>query len=161
MIDRLIRATSRSLLLGSAVALALMMIILCWQVAARYLLGNSPAWAEQSALLLMIWMTSLGTASGIADGFHIRIAEGVTSLPAAWQVRAVAAANLLIVLAGSTILWFGTILVAETWNNAVPTLPISRGMVYIVIPISGLLMGVFAMHHLMRGEETGGSLGSA
>ena len=161
MIDRLIHGTSRTLLLGSAMALALMMIILCWQVLARYLLGNSPAWAEQSALLLMIWMTFLGTASGIADGFHIRIAEGVTSLPPAWRSRVVAAANLLIILAGLIILWFGIILVAKTWNNAVPTLPISRGVVYIVIPVSGLLMALFAAYHLTRGEETGGNLGSA
>ncbi|WP_051137276.1 TRAP transporter small permease [Novosphingopyxis baekryungensis] len=161
MIDRLVLGISRTLLLGSAIALALMMVILCWQVLARYLLGNSPAWAEQSALLLMIWMTFLGTASGIASGFHIRIAEGVTSLPPPWHSRAVAVANLLIMLAGMMILWFGVVLVTETWNNAVPTLPLSRGMVYIVIPISGLLIALFACHHLVRGEETGGSLGSA
>ena len=159
--DRALRAVSRALLLGSALALAAMMAILTWQVFARYVLGDSPAWAEQSALVLMIWMTFLGTASGIADGFHIRIVEGVTSLRQPWRKRAVAAANVLIVLAGILILILGSQLVGTTWNNAVPTLPLTRGMVYLVIPASGGLMALFAARKLVRGEEIEGSAGSA
>lgn len=161
MLDHAFKMISRFLLAASALALVLMMAVLCWQVLARYLLDSSPAWAEQSALLLMIWMTFLGTASGIADGFHIRIAEGISSLPEKWALLAVQAGNLLIVGSGLLIAWFGSLLVAETWNNIVPTLPLTRGMVYSVIPLSGGLMAIFAINHLVRKEETGGSLGSA
>ena len=161
MIDRSIHFTSRLLLLSSALSLALMVTILTWQVFSRYLLDTSPAWAEQAALLLMIWMTFLGTASGIADGFHIRIVEGVTSLPRPWRARAVGIANLLIILAGILFLVLGGQLVGATWNNAVPTLPLTRGMVYLVIPASGLLMALFALDKLLRGEEITGSAGSA
>ncbi|WP_206539338.1 TRAP transporter small permease [Aurantiacibacter luteus] len=145
----------------AALALAAMMAILTWQVFARFVLGNSPAWAEQTALLLMIWMTFLGTASGIAEGFHIRIMEGVASLPVRWRGPAVGAANLLVALAGALTFWLGIDLVVATWGNAVPTLPLSRGMAYLVIPLSGLLMAVFALRKLVRGEEIDGSLGSA
>lgn len=161
MLDRLGRIVSRGLLWASALSLALMMTILTWQVFSRYVLGNSPAWAEQTALLLMIWMTFLGTASGIAEGFHIRIVEGVVSLPLPWRQRAIQAANLLIVVAGLLILMLGGQLVAATWDNAVPTLPLTRGMVYLVIPMSGALMAVFAAAKLIHGEEIAGSAGSA
>ena len=161
MAERILKAISRTLLMASALALASMMAILTWQVFARYVLGNSPAWAEQTALVLMIWMTFLGTASGIADGFHIRIVEGVMSLREPWRKRAVQTANLLIVLAGILILALGSKLVGTTWGNAVPTLPLSRGMVYLVIPVSGALMAVFAMQKLIRGEQIEGSAGSA
>ena len=40
-----------------------------------------------------------------------------------------------------------------------PTLPLTRGMVYLVIPLSGLMITGFAILHLRRGEETGGSIG--
>lgn len=161
MIDRIISVTSRLLLIASALALAAMMVILCWQVVVRYIFDNSPAWAEQSALLLMIWMTFLGTASGIADGFHIRIAEGVANLSGRWQSVAIQSANLFIIIAGIIIFWFGTILVIETWYNDVPTLPMPKGAVYSVIPVSGILMALFALHHLVRGTEISGSRGSA
>ena len=161
MIDRFLKVVSRALLFGSALALALMMTILTWQVFARYVLGDSPAWAEQAALILMIWMTFLGTASGIAEGFHIRIVEGVASLRQPWRGGAVQAANALIVLAGMVILVLGSLLVTTTWTNAVPTLPVTRGMVYLVIPIAGGLMAVFAARKLVLGEEIEGSAGSA
>ena len=45
MIDRVIRLTSRVLLLSSAVSLALMVTIPTWQDFSRYLLDTSPAWA--------------------------------------------------------------------------------------------------------------------
>jgi len=161
MAERLASLVSRGLLLLSALSLALMMAILTWQVFSRYLLGDSPAWAEQSALILMIWMTFLGSASGIAEGFHIRIVEGVTSLAQPGRSRAIKAANLLIILAGILILFLGIRLVGATWANAVPTLPLTRGMVYLVIPFSGGLMAVFALQKLLRGEEIAGSAGSA
>ena len=161
MPDRSLKGTSRALLFGSALALAAMMAILTWQVFARYVLGNSPAWAEQTALILMIWMTFLGTASGIAEGFHIRIVEGVKSLKQPWRNRAVQAANLLVICAGLLILVLGSQLVGTTWTNSVPTLPLTRGMVYLVIPASGGLMALFAAWKLIRGEEIEGSSASA
>ena len=161
MADRMLRGISHVLLLGSALALAAMMAILTWQVFARYVLDDSPAWAEQTALILMIWMTFMGTASGIAEGFHIRIVEGVTSLRQPWRNRAVQCANLLVILAGLLILVLGGQLVGTTWTNSVPTLPLTRGMVYLVIPASGTLMALFAAWKLIRGEEIEGSSASA
>ena len=161
MPDRFVAIGSRLLLAIAALALALMMAVLCWQVFARYVLGSSPAWAEQSALLLMIWMTFLGSASGIADGFHIRIVEGLDTLPGRWRSKAAQLANAMIIVAGLAIGWFGAELVEATWCNAVPTLPLTRGMAYLVIPLSGVLMAMAALHHLLQGQETGGSVGSA
>ena len=109
----------------------------------------------------MIWMTFMGTASGIAEGFHIRIVEGVTSLRQPWRNRAVQCANLLVILAGLLILVLGGQLVGTTWTNSVPTLPLTRGMVYLVIPASGALMALFAAWKLIRGEEIEGSSASA
>lgn len=157
----LLQQISRLLLMSSATCLALMMGVLCWQVLSRYLLGFSLAWAEQFALLLMIWMTFLGTAAGVADGFHIRVAEGVSSLPERWSKRVVALANALAAVAGLLIAWVGAGLVSETWSNEVPTLPLSRGMVYLVIPLCGIMMAAFALSHLFRGDDAGGSRGSA
>ncbi|MWV29232.1 TRAP transporter small permease [Aurantiacibacter rhizosphaerae] len=161
MLDRVSRIVSRVLLWASALSLALMVGILTWQVFSRYVLDSSPAWAEQSALVLMIWMTFLGTASGIAEGFHIRIVEGVNSLAQPWRARAIGLANVLIIIAGILFLVLGAQLVGATWNNAVPTLPLTRGMVYLVIPASGALMALFALQKLLKGEEIAGSAGSA
>ena len=160
MVEHALRSCSRTLLLAAALALMLMMAILTYQVVARYVLNSSPAWAEQSALILMIWLTFLGTAVGIAEGFHISILEGVAHLPDHLRKRAIFIANFLILIAGLLILWLGLALCAETWTNAVPTLPVTRGMVYLVMPLSGGLTAIFATDHLLRGKAVEGSLTS-
>lgn len=153
MADRLMRTIAALLTAMAAVAIAAMMTILTWQVVARYALGASPPWAEQAALVLMIWMTFLGAAAGIADGFHIRIVEGISMLPDRWRGPVVRLSDTMILVAGVAITWFGLQLVESTWGNTVPTLPVSRGMVYSVIPVSGALMALFALRNLWRSER--------
>lgn len=152
MLDRLCGYASRVLLAASAAALAAMVTILTWQVFARYVLGSSPAWAEQAALLLMIWMTFLGTAAGIGMGFHIRIVEGIAVLPAKWQRRMIRLAHVVTLFAGVLMAWIGAELVSATWTNSVPTLPLTRGMVYTVIPLAGAITVIFTLQKLARGE---------
>lgn len=71
--DKVARGGSALLWLSSA-GLVIMTALLCWQVFARYVLDASPAWTEQAVLILMVWIVFLGSAQGIRDGFHIRIA---------------------------------------------------------------------------------------
>lgn len=155
MVERL----GRILMALSATGLAVMAAILCWQVFARYVLGSSPAWAEQSALLLMIWIVFLGAAAGVAQGFHVRIAEGVERMSPAWAKRVIMAANTLILIFALMLFFWGAQLVIATWHNQVPTLPVNRGAVYAVIPLSGVLIAVFVLDHWCKGKETGGSSG--
>ena len=48
-----------------------------WQVFGRYVLNDTPTWAESLALLLVLYMTMLGVAVGVRDAGHI----GLESLP--------------------------------------------------------------------------------
>ena len=49
---------------SAGAGLLLMTGIVAWQVFARYVLNASPAWAEQAALLLMIWYVFFAAAAG-------------------------------------------------------------------------------------------------
>jgi len=151
--------SSGTLVWLSSTGLVVMTAILCWQVFARYVLGASQSWTEQAALILMVWIVFLGSAAGIRDGFHIRIAEGVDRMSPALGRWAKRLANILVIGFGLLLAIWGSELVTETWGNQVPTLPFTRGMVYLIIPTSGLLMAWFAWEHMRRGEETGGSVG--
>jgi TRAP-type C4-dicarboxylate transport system permease small subunit len=143
----------------SALFLAVMTVILCWQVVARYVLGNSPAWAEQIALVLIIWSVFLGSSAGVGLGFHVRISEGVERMSPRIARFADLGSQLLIVVFGLLLLFWGIQLVFATWQNAVPTLPFSRGAAYMVIPLSGLLIALFGVSHLLQGRKPGGESG--
>ena len=71
-----------------AVAL-LVLLILCvqWQVFGRYVLNDTPTWAENLALLLVLFVTAFGLAVGVRDAGHIGLESLVGLLPPHWQRR--------------------------------------------------------------------------
>ena len=142
------RLVSRVALWFSAAGLVAMTAIISWQVVARYGFNASPAWAEQAALILMIWFVFFAGAAGVREGFHIRIAAGVDALPATLG-RAVRVVALLVIAAfGLGLAVWGGELVVRTWQHTVPALGISRGLAYSPAPVSGVLMMFFALEQV-------------
>ena len=74
-----------SLDIFSGTALVLMTIIITVQVFGRYVLNASPVWAEQAALLILIWCVFMAAAAGMREGFHIRISVMVDRLPNSFE----------------------------------------------------------------------------
>jgi hypothetical protein len=54
-----------------------------WQVIGRYLLNDTPVWAEALALLLVLFVTAFGLAVGVRDAGHIGLESMVALLPPA------------------------------------------------------------------------------
>jgi TRAP-type C4-dicarboxylate transport system permease small subunit len=80
-------AASAALIQAGAAGLVLMTAIIGWQVFGRFVLGSSPAWAEQAALILMIWYVFFAAAAGVREGFHIRILALQSAMPATARAR--------------------------------------------------------------------------
>ena len=140
----------------AGVGLMLMTAIIAWQVFARYVLNDSPAWGEQAALLLMIWYVMFAAAAGVREGFHIRITLLGDHLSAKPKRIVHLLAHAIVGLFGLAMAWWGVELARETWEHVIPTLGLSRGYAYVPIPISGLLIFGFALEHViadLRGKE--------
>lgn len=140
---------SRALLWCGAAGLIAMTLIIGWQVFGRYVLGQSPDWSEQAALVLMIWYVSLASAAGVREGFHIRIVAFENMMPPKIRYMLGLMQNGVIAICGVVMCIWGVQLVIETWAHAVPTLPLTRGMAYLVVPFSGALISLFATEHVL------------
>jgi len=143
-ITALSRTLSRVFLWFAALGLVIMTAIIGWQVFARYVLQASPAWAEQASLVLMIWYVSLAAAAGVREGFHIRMTAVEDAVAPGLRHALRITAHTVVGLIGVAMAIWGAELVRSTWAHAVPTLPITRGMAYLPIPLSGLLIVFFA-----------------
>lgn len=128
----------------ASVGLLLMTAIIAVQVFARYVLNDSPVWAEQAALLLMIWYVFIAAAAGVREGFHIRISVIAESLPVRIQHPLRLLTHALVALFGVAMVVFGIQLAADTWQHVIPTLGLSRGLAYVPIALSGMLIVGFA-----------------
>jgi len=133
----------------AGIGLLIMTAIIAMQVFARYVLNDSPAWAEQAALLLMIWYVFIAAAAGVREGFHIRIAVFVDNLPKGIRHYVLIFAHIVVIGFGIAMAIFGVELAQETWQHVIPTLGLSRGYAYIPIAISGVLMTGFAIEQLI------------
>lgn len=133
----------------AGIGLLLMTAIIAWQVFARYVLNASPSWAEQAALLIMIWYVFFAAAAGVREGFHIRIAIFADKLPATPRHIVYLLAHFIVLVFGIAMAYWGTELATATWEHVIPTLGISRGYAYVPIALSGLLIAGFSLEQFI------------
>ena len=69
--------------------IGLLLVILCvqWQVIGRYILNDTPTWAENLAMLLVLFVTAFGLGVGVRDAGHIGLESLVVLLPEQWRLR--------------------------------------------------------------------------
>ena len=160
MLERLKRinaAASALLLRAGAVGLIAMTAIIGWQVFGRYVLNSSPSWAEQTALVLMIWYVFFAAAAGVREGFHIRILAMESVLPERGRRVMRFIAHLVVGACGIALAIWGSELVARTWSHVIPTLGLPRGFAYLPLPLSGVLIAFFTLELMLEdaaGEES-------
>ena len=156
MFTRLCAWVSR-LSLGLAV-LGLLGVMLCvqWQVFGRYVLNDSPTWAEALAMLLVLFVTAFGLAVGVRDAGHIGLESLVGLLPEAWQRRIELLIHLLVGLFGALMVRSGWIWASAKWGEKKPMLPVPDGIDYVPIVIAGVLIVLFSVEHfiaLLQGKR--------
>lgn len=136
--------------------MAVMVVNVVWQVTSRYLLGDSSSFTEELARFLLIWLGLLG--AGYATGKRMHLA--IDLLPAtltgkkAWNLNAVI--NSLVGLFGLGVMFIGGIyLVSMTFalqqTSAALSLPL--GYVYLVMPLSGLLIVYYSIANIFKFEK--------
>lgn len=143
---------SRMLIAFGSIGLLAVTAIIGWQVFGRFVLNSSPSWTEQASLIMMIWYVMFAAAAGVYEGFHIRIAllEEKFGERARPLLRVAAA---IIAIIGLVLLVYGTQLCWAVRANVVPSLGVSRAVAYIPLPISGLIMALFAVPQILTGRH--------
>ena len=150
-------AATAKLCLMVAVAL-LIILILCvqWQVIGRYIFNDTPTWAENLALLIVLFVTSFGVAVGVRDAGHIGLESLVSLLPEKWQHRVELLIHALVGLFGALMVSGGSTWAAAKWGEKKAMLPVPDGIDYVPVIIAGALIVLFSIEHLValvRGQE--------
>ena len=131
----------------ACISLAGIVCVVDFSVLMRYGFNDSPVYAEQVALLLVISVAMFGAAAGVRDVGHIGLDSLVVILPKrAQEYIAVIVGVINIIFAGS--LLTGCWLMAHsTYGSTIPTLGISEAVRYIPPMIAGVLIILFSIEH--------------
>ncbi|WP_105616557.1 TRAP transporter small permease [Vallitalea okinawensis] len=133
--------------------LAIMTIIISYQVFCRYFLNYTPSWSEEVSLLLMVWMGFLGIALGVIKGVHIGIEFFASILPHQIQKVLFIVDDLLVALFGASLLIYGYELVEKTMSSKLPATGWPAATLYALVPFCGLLIICFIIYKLIHGTK--------
>lgn len=144
ILDRL----AATIIILGGVALVVLIVITGYQVWGRYVLNDTPTWAERLALLLILVVSLPVAAVGLRENFHLGITFGLDLLPRKVR-RVVEVINALVLMwFGGAMAWFSWILVQGTWNRAIPLLGVPQAFQYMPLVLCGGLIAIFMADRL-------------
>ena len=136
----------------------LVAIIACvtLQVFGRYVLNDTPTWAEALAMMLVLYVTMLGAAVGVRDAGHIGMESLLVLVKEKVRLKLELLIHALVAMFGAIMAWNGAILAESVWGYNVPTLSVPEGLNLIPILAAGALICLFSIEHIIAlagGEE--------
>src|SRR5215831_1002276 len=152
MLTRFCAATARLCLMTAVGGVAAVIT----QVFGRYVLNNTPTWAEALAMLLVLYVTMLGAAVGVRDAGHIGMESLLVLVPERVRLKIELLIHVLVAAFGALMAWNGAFLAWSVHEYLIPTLGISEGLNYVPIAVSGALILLFSFEHIvaqLRGED--------
>jgi TRAP-type C4-dicarboxylate transport system permease small subunit len=106
----------------------------------RYVLNRPLAWSEELASLCFAWLTFVGAYVGFRTRSHIRIDTVTILLPSAVRRIILTLADLCVLALLAVFIWQGFSLTVITWSLEFPAMEISRGYLYVSLPVGACLM---------------------
>ncbi|MBX3426864.1 MAG: TRAP transporter small permease [Pirellulales bacterium] len=146
--ERLVRLAERILEGAVVVAVAVLVLVVLWGVAARYCLSDPSRWTEEAARLLLMWVAMLGAAVAYSRGEHLGFDYVASRLdPGAGRALGVVVELTVIAFAAAAMVYGGYVLTAETLGTGqlTPALQLPMGYVYLAAPISGVFFVLFGL----------------
>lgn len=120
--------------------LALMTVIIGINVFMRYVLDSGLAWAEEVALVLLVWFTFISFALGVKKKLHISINIMPENLAPVIHTILEKIQNILVAGTGVVMIVYGRILVQFTMRSVMPSLGVPSGYLYMILPVCGVLI---------------------
>ena len=155
-ISRFTAPLARGCMFVAVVGLVGIVAVVAIQVFGRYVLNDTPVWAESTALVLILYVTLLGAAVGVRDAGHIGMESLLVLVPERVRNRLEILIYALVGTFGAIMAWNGAILAASVAPYKIPTLGLSEAFNHAPLVISGALIVLFSTEHviaLFRGEE--------
>lgn len=140
----------------SVAGLACLIVAVSLQIFGRHVLNSTPTWAESIAMLLVLYVTMLGAAVGVRDAGHIGFESLLDALPPAGKRPLQIFIHLLVLVFGLLMAWNCGVLAESVHSYMIPNLGISAGWKYLPATLSGGLISIFSVEHvvaLLRNQE--------
>jgi TRAP-type C4-dicarboxylate transport system permease small subunit len=156
MFTRICAVLAKSCMMIAVAGLVAIIACVSLQVFGRYILNDTPTWAEAFAMVLVLYVTMLGAAVGVRDAGHIGMESLLVLVSDRIRHRLELVIHALVAIFGALMAWNGGYLAHSVMDYNIPTLGISEGVNHIPIMTAGALIALFSIEHiiaLVQGKE--------
>lgn len=130
--------------------LILMILIVTMTVITRYTINFTFRWSDEVALLLMIWFGFIGIALGVKSSIHLSLEFFMGLFPDRLQKWVYQLENIMVGFFGYSMFYYGIQLYSRTKKTILPATMWSRGLLYIIIPVSGAFVLIFSIEKFIN-----------
>jgi len=120
------------------------------QIIFRYFLHQPIYWSEEFPRFILIWLTFLGSAIAMKNRSHLSISLLTNRLSVQKRKWVQFFANSLSLIFISILVWGGIIITNLTMPNRTAALQMSTGLVYLAVPVGGILMFFYLLKNTLE-----------
>jgi TRAP-type C4-dicarboxylate transport system permease small subunit len=136
--------------------MSILVIDVLWQVLSRYILSSPSSFTDELAGFLLIWVGLLGAAYVTGKKEHLAIDLLIQKSKIERQIKLRFIINLSIAVFALFVMLIGgswLVITRFQFNVSSAALHLPLGIVYLVIPISGLLILYYSLYFMITKEE--------
>lgn len=142
-------------ILGSAliIIMSAMVLNVLWQVFTRFVIGTPSSFTDELARYLMIWVGILGAAYAAGKDMHVAIDVLPQKFSKQTQEKLSVTVKMVVILFALAAMVVGggrLVYVTYVLEQLSPALQIPLAYVYLVIPISGLLIVYYKITDILN-----------
>lgn len=145
--------TARAIGSLAVVIFAALLASVLWGVLTRYAFGQQASWSEELARFLLVWLAMLGAALAYIENSHLGM-DILTRLldTSALRLARLTSHALVLLFAIAVMVYGGGTLFLERWDSGqvMPALMFRKAWFYLSIPVSGVLISLFALDAVIR-----------
>lgn len=151
MMTQLRKFLDKMLELLAGISFIAMVLLTCWQVLTRYVLGNPSSWSEELVSYLFAWMSLFGASIVVGERGHMNIPLLAERVNPGFQKALSIFAEMIACIFSIVILVYGGIQITSlAMGQMTSSLGVPIGVFYIVLPISGMINVIYTIINIIE-----------
>ncbi len=129
-----------------AVLFAMMVVVGSYQIITRFIFNRPSTVSEELLTYTFAWMAMFSSVYVFGKRDHMKMGFLADMLPAASKrILDIAIEILVVLFAVAVLIYGGTTIMNLTMTQKTASLGVSMGMIYMVMPISGVLIAIYGL----------------
>lgn len=122
------------------ICMVVLTVVVFCDVVLRYIFKQGFSWTQEIATLMLVWFSLIGMAIGVLEKIHISIEMFTSHLPEKVISIIESIDHVLIAVFGGVMLYYGIVIMQMTKSSTLPATKMPSAVLYVILPISGLLI---------------------